>query len=165
MRATGTEIGRADSNILGLAAASAIIAVGVPAVAASASAATAPASSTSFDYDRWGSYYSKWYKHSRAKAKGNVWEHHDGRIHVSGKLYDNNSPWWLCGYVQVKFENEDGDESTYWAKKCGSHGYRSFHFAEDEVDSVQVRVCYWNEHQDKKKYCGRWNYVYEAEEA
>ncbi|GAA1257381.1 hypothetical protein GCM10009677_04730 [Sphaerisporangium rubeum] len=157
---------RSIRNILGLAAASAIIAVGVPAVAASASAATAPASSTSFDFDdHWGSYYSKWWNHSsRAKAKGQVWEDHDGDIHVSGKLYDKSTPWWLCGYVQVKFENEDGDESTYWAKKCGSSGYRSFHFSESDVDSAQVRVCYWNEHQDKKQYCGRWNYVFEADE-
>ncbi|MEO3814379.1 hypothetical protein ABGB17_35735 [Sphaerisporangium sp. B11E5] len=156
---------RSIRNILGLAAASAIIAVGVPAVASSASAATAPASAGSFEFeDDWGYYYSKWYDHSRAKAKGHVWEGHDGRIHVSGKVYDKFSPWWLCGYAQVKFENEDGDESTYWAKKCGSSGYRSFHFAEHDVDSVQVRVCYWNEHQDKKKYCGRWDYVFEADE-
>lgn len=156
---------RSIRNILGLAAASAIIAVGVPAVAASASAATAPASSTSFDFDDdWGSYYSKWWNHSRAKAKGQVWEDHDGDIHVSGKLYDKNTPWWLCGYVQVKFENEDGDESNYWARKCGSSGYRSFHFSESDVDSAQVRVCYWNDHKDKKQYCGRWNYVFEADE-
>jgi hypothetical protein len=159
---------RSIRNILGLAAASAVIAVGVPAFASSAGASTAPASATAsgYEYDEyWGSYYSKYYDDSRAKAKGHVWEDNHGRIHVSGKVYDKHTPWWLCGYVQVKFENEDGDESNYWAKKCGSNGYRSFHFYEKEVDSVQVRVCYWNEHQDKKKYCGRWNYVYEADEA
>ncbi|MFC6085194.1 hypothetical protein [Sphaerisporangium aureirubrum] len=157
---------RSIRNILGLAAASAVIAVGLPAFASSAGAATAPASSTSYDFeDDWGYYYSKYYDHdSRAKAKGQVWEDDHGKIHVSGKVYDKHSPWWLCGYVQVKFENEDGDESTYWARKCGSNGYRAFHFYEDEVDSVQVRVCYWNDHQDKKKYCGRWNYIYEADE-
>ncbi|WP_248959863.1 hypothetical protein [Sphaerisporangium perillae] len=157
---------RSIRNILGLAAASAVIAVGVPAIASSASAATATktASASSYDYDDyWGYYYSKYYDGSRAKAKGHVWEDEDGRFHVEGKLYDKYSPGWLCGYVQVKFENEDGDDSTYWAKKCGSSGYRSFHFAEEDVDNIQVRVCYYDNHHGTKKYCGRWNYVYETD--
>ncbi|GII81452.1 hypothetical protein Sru01_64340 [Sphaerisporangium rufum] len=158
---------RSIRTALGLAAASTVIAVGAPAVAASAATAatttTASATAASFDRDFWGPYYSKYFHGSRAKAKGSVYEDHHGNIHVEGKVYDKGSPWWLCGYVQVKFENEDGDESTYWAKKCGSSGYRYFHYYQDEVDSIQTRVCYWDNHQAKKKYCGRWNYIYEAD--
>ncbi|MFF5205123.1 hypothetical protein [Streptosporangium sp. NPDC000396] len=151
-------------NILGLAAATAVIAVGAPALTSSASAATLTASSTASDYDDyWGSYYSKYYNDSRARAKGHVWSDDADRIHVDGRLYDKYSPYWLCGYVQVKFENADGDESTYWAKKCGSSGYKYFHFAQQDVDNVQVRVCYWDENQGKKKLCGKWNYIYEID--
>lgn len=162
---------RSIRNMLGLAAASAVIAVGVPAVATSASAATvtkttsASASATSsFDFeDYWGYDYSKWFNGSRAKAKGHVWEDDNSRFHVEGKVYDKGSPGWLCGYVQVKFENSDGDESTYWAKKCGSGGYRYFHFYEDDVDNIQVRVCYYDSNHGKKSYCGRWDYIYESD--
>ncbi|GGL00900.1 hypothetical protein Sme01_40950 [Sphaerisporangium melleum] len=155
---------RSIRNILGLAAASAVIAVGVPALAGSASAATATTTSASADYDDyWGYYYSKYYNGSRAKAKGHVYEDEDGDFHVEGRVYDKNSPGWLCGYVQVKFENEDGDDSTYWAKKCGSSGSRYFHFSEEDVDNIQVRVCYWDNYKHAKKYCGRWNYIYEAD--
>ncbi|MDH2425483.1 hypothetical protein [Sphaerisporangium sp. TRM90804] len=160
---------RSLRTTLGLAAVTAVIAVGVPA-AASASAvttpATAPTTASGFGWeDSWGSYYSKYYNGSRAKAKGHVWEDKKGRMHVDGKLYDKHSPWWLCGYTQVKFEDEDGEESTYFAKKCGSHGARYFHFYEHDVDSIQVRVCYYNDKFDKKKSCGRWNYIYETEES
>ncbi|GAA3789313.1 hypothetical protein GCM10022226_05010 [Sphaerisporangium flaviroseum] len=157
---------RSIRTMLGIAAASAILAVGVPAVASSASAATTTktATASSYDYDEyWGYYYSKYYDGSRAKAKGHVYEDDHGRFHVEGKLYDKYSPGWLCGYVQVKFENEDGDDSTYWAKKCGSSGYRYFHFYENHVDNIQVRTCYWSKHHESKKYCGRWNYIYEAD--
>ncbi|MGV9532376.1 hypothetical protein ACWDR9_01760 [Streptosporangium sandarakinum] len=161
-------------TLLGLATATALLAV-TPALASPASAATlaagtAAASTTatttaSHDYDdSWGPYYSKYFGHSRAMAaRGQVWTDHSDRVHVEGRLYDRYSPSWLCGYVQVKFENSDGDESAYWAKKCGSSGYRSFHFASDDVDSAQVRVCYWNQNEGRTKMCGRWNYVYEAD--
>jgi hypothetical protein len=163
---------RSIRNALGLAAASAVLAVGVPAFASSASAATATttttktaahASTDTFE-DYWGYDYSKWHNGSRAKAKGHVYEDEDGDFHVEGKLYDKFSPGYLCGYVQVKFENSDGDESTYWARKCGSSGYRYFHFSSSDVDNIQVRVCYWNNHTHSKKYCGRWDYIYEADE-
>ncbi|WP_405142969.1 hypothetical protein OG589_36655 [Sphaerisporangium sp. NBC_01403] len=158
---------RSIRNMLGLAAASAVLVVGIPAMASSASAATttkaASASSLDFD-DFWGYDYSKYFHGSRAKAKGHVYEDNDGSFHVEGKLYDKNSPNWLCGYVQVKFENSDGDDSTYWAKKCGSSGYRYFHFYEDDVDNIQVRVCYYDNSHGTKKYCGRWDYIYEADE-
>ncbi|MET8142625.1 hypothetical protein ABZU32_20145 [Sphaerisporangium sp. NPDC005288] len=157
---------RSIRNVLGLAAASAVIAVGLPALATSASAATATktASASSYDFDDdWGYYYSKYFNGSRAKARGTVYEDEDGDFHVEGRLYDKSSPGWLCGYVQVKFENEDGDDSTYWAKKCGSSGSRYFHFSSDDVDNISVRVCYWDNHHAAKKYCGRWNYVYESD--
>ncbi len=155
---------RTVRSLLGLAAATAVLAVGVPALTSSASAATATASSASSGYDDyWGPYYSKYYDDSRAKASGHAWSDGSGRIHVQGRLYDKYSPQWLCGYVQVKFENEDGDESYYWAKQCGSNGYRSFHFWEQDTDNVQVRVCYWDNSQAKRKYCGKWDYVYEAD--
>ncbi|WP_326826527.1 hypothetical protein [Streptosporangium sp. NBC_01756] len=155
---------RTISTLLGLAAATAVIAAGAPVLATSASAATVTASTTASDYDDyWGYDYSKYYDGSRAKAKGRVWSDGSDRIHVQGKLYDKYSPSRLCGYAQVKFENEDGDETYYWARKCGSSGYGSFHFANHDVDNVQVRVCYWDNHQDKRKYCGKWDYIYEAD--
>ncbi|MGW4426449.1 hypothetical protein [Streptosporangium sp. NPDC004631] len=152
-------------NLLGLAAATAVLTVGVPALVSPASAAaTTGASSVTDDYDEyWGPNYSKYYDDSRAKAKGHVWSDNSDKVHVEGKLYDKYSPQWLCGYVQVKFENADGDESYYWAKKCGSSGYQSFHYSRYDVDNVQVRVCYWDNHQAKRKYCGKWDYIYEAE--
>ncbi|MGV9774781.1 hypothetical protein [Streptosporangium sp. NPDC003464] len=156
---------RTTRTLMGLAAATAVIAAGVPALATSASAATLTASTTATsDYDDyWGYDYSKYYDDSRAKAKGRVWTDGFDRVHVRGKLYDKYSPSWLCGYAQVKFENEDGDESYYWSKKCGSSGYQNFHFWKDDVDNVQVRVCYWDNNQAKKKLCGRWDYVYEVD--
>ncbi|PZG50380.1 hypothetical protein C1I98_10585 [Spongiactinospora gelatinilytica] len=157
---------RTTRNLLGLAAVTATaLAIALPASAASASA-TAPAAATiAADFeDSWGYDYSKWYDGSRAKARGDVWADEDGRVRVSGRLYDKNSPWYLCGYAQVKFENEDGDEWTRSVKKCGSSGYRSFHYSGHEVDTVQVRVCYWHSEQEKKKYCGRWDYIFEADE-
>ncbi|MFC4588106.1 hypothetical protein [Sphaerisporangium corydalis] len=159
---------RTIRTTLGLAAATAVLAIGLPAAASSASAATVTktATASSFDFDdSWGYYYSKYWNGSRAKARGDVYEdeHHDGRFHVEGKLYDKNTPNWLCGYVQVKFEDEDGDDSTYWAKKCGSNGYRYFHFYENDVDSIQVRTCYYDNHHASKKSCGRWNYIYESD--
>jgi hypothetical protein len=165
---------RTIRNLLGLTAATAVIAVGVPALTSSASAtsfasATSAAtltagSAASSDYDEyWGSYYSKYFNGSRAKARGHVWSDDSDRIHVQGKLYDKSSPSWLCGYAQVKFENEDGDENTRWARKCGSGGYQSFHFSAHDVDNVQVRVCYWDNHNAKKKSCGKWYYIYEVD--
>src|SRR4051812_31072315 len=129
---------RTIRNLLGLTAATAVIAVGAPALTSSASAATltasAGASSASSDYDEyWGSYYSKYFDGSRARANGHVWSDDSDKVHVQGKLYDKYSPSWLCGYAQVKFENEDGDENTYWSKKCGASGYQSFHFSAHDV--------------------------------
>ncbi|MFF0308801.1 hypothetical protein ACFYSC_15320 [Streptosporangium sp. NPDC004379] len=162
-------------TLLGLAAAAAVLAA-TPALASPASAATLASGTAAattatavtapgHDYDdRWGPYYSKYFGHSRAMAaRGGVWTDDSDRVHVEGRLYDRYSPSWLCGYVQVKFEDTDGDESTYWAKKCGSSGYRSFHFASEDVDSAQVRVCYWHQGEGRTKMCGRWNYVYEAD--
>ncbi|MEV8638313.1 hypothetical protein AB0395_42340 [Streptosporangium sp. NPDC051023] len=154
---------RTIRSLLGLAAATAVLTVGVPALTSSASAATTTTTASSFDNDYWGPYYSRYFDDSRAKATGRVWDEDSGRVHVQGKLYDKNTPQWLCGYVQVKFENSDGDESYYWARQCGSNGYRSFHFAEDDVDNAQVRVCYWDNHQAKRISCGKWNYVFEAD--
>ncbi|MEV7010109.1 hypothetical protein [Streptosporangium sp. NPDC051022] len=157
---------RTIRSLMGLAAATAVIAVGVPALTSSASAATFTAgkAASAYDVDYWGPYYSRYFDGSRAKATGRVWDDNSDRVHVQGKLYDKNSPQWLCGYVQVKFENLDGDETYYWAKQCGSSGYRSFHFAEDDVDNVQVRVCYWDNSQAKRKYCGNWDYIYQSDD-
>lgn len=157
---------RSIRNTLGLAAASAALVVGIPALATSAGATAKTATTASYDHDydeNFGWHYSKWYDGSRAKAKGHVYDDGD-YFHVEGKLYDKYSPSWLCGYVQVKFENADGDESNYWAKKCGSSGYKNFHFQEDDVDNIQLRVCYYDQHHSAKKYCGRWDYIYETDE-
>ncbi|MER5317915.1 hypothetical protein [Streptosporangium roseum] len=155
---------RTTRTLLGLAAATAVIAAGAPVLATSASAATVTASTTAAsDYDYWGYDYSKYYDDSRAKAKGRTWVDRFDRVHIEGRLYDKYSPSWLCGYVQVKFENADGDETYYWAKKCGSSGYQPFHFRQDDVDNVQVRVCYWDNNQAKRKLCGKWDYVYEVD--
>ncbi|MER7210813.1 hypothetical protein [Streptosporangium sp. NPDC000239] len=155
---------RTIRSLLGVAAATAVLAVGVPALTSSASAATTgTATAGALDVDFWGSYYSKYRNGSRAKANGQVWD--DGsEVHVQGRLYDKNSPWRLCGYVQVKFENADGDESYDWARQCVSSGYRSFHFSEEDVDNVQVRVCYWERPGAQRVSCGRWNYIYEADD-
>ncbi|WP_214411476.1 hypothetical protein [Sphaerisporangium fuscum] len=154
---------RSVRTLLGIAAVTAAASTALT-VSAPAFASTAKTShKVSLEGDYWGYDYSKYYDGSRAKARGQVWEDGSGRIHVDGKLYDKYSPNWLCGYVQVKFENADGDESTYWAKKCGSSGYRYFHFSEDDVDNVQVRTCYWDNYHGVKKYCGRWDYIYEAD--
>ncbi|GII84853.1 hypothetical protein Ssi03_28430 [Sphaerisporangium siamense] len=157
---------RSIRTILGLAAATTVLAVGAPALATSASAATTKAGASVLDdfEDSWGYDYSKYFHGSRAKARGDVWIDRADRLHVSGRLYDKDSPRWLCGYVQVKFENTDGDESVDSAIKCGSNGYRTFHFWERDVDNAQVRVCYWDDSRDKKVYCGRWDYVYEADQ-
>ncbi|GAA5081834.1 hypothetical protein HNP84_000079 [Thermocatellispora tengchongensis] len=159
---------RTTRTLLGIAAVSATaFALALPATAANAAtpaAASATATASGYDYDEyWGPSYSKWAHDSRAKAHGRVWSHGD-KVHVEGKLYDKHSPWWLCGYVQIKFEDEHGDEKTYWAKKCGSNGYKYFHAWEHDVETVQARVCYWNEKFHAKKYCGKWEYIYEADE-
>ncbi|WP_326646156.1 hypothetical protein OG884_16025 [Streptosporangium sp. NBC_01755] len=156
---------RSISKLLGLAAATAVIVIGVPALATPASAATltaGPAASSDYD-ESWGSYYSKYYDDSRASAKGRVWTDDDDRVHLQGRVYDRYSPNRLCGYVQFKFENHDGDENYYWARKCGSQGYTPFHFSEEEVDNLQVRVCYWDRSDAKKTLCGRWRYIYEVD--
>lgn len=155
---------RSISRILGLAAATAVIAIGVPALATPASAATAaPTASNSYDEESWGYYYSKYYDDSRAGARGSVWVDDDDRLHVRGRLYDKYSPNWLCGYAQFKFETHDGDENYSWARKCGTSGYQNFHYVADEIDNLQVRVCYWDKHDAKKTLCGKWRYIYEVE--
>ncbi|GAA3081391.1 hypothetical protein [Streptosporangium carneum] len=156
---------RTFRSLLGLAAATAVLAVGVPGLTSSASAATATASSvsSSADYDEWSTHYSKYYDGSRAKARVHVWDDEPGEVHIQGKLYDKYSPKWLCGYVQIKFENENGDESYKDYKQCGSNGYRAFHLQRYDIDNVQVRTCYWDAHHNARKYCGRWDYVYEVD--
>lgn len=155
---------RSISTSLGLAAATAVLAIGLPALATPASAATLTTAPSAGDYDEfWGSYYSKYYDDSRASAKGRIWTEDDDSVHVQGKVYDRYSPSRLCGYVQFKLENYDGDESYYWARKCGSQGYQSFHFFQEEIDNVQVRTCYWDKHHAKKTLCGKWRYIYEAD--
>ncbi|GHH65911.1 hypothetical protein GCM10017673_10770 [Streptosporangium violaceochromogenes] len=154
---------RTTRSLLGVAAATAVLAIGVPALTSSASATTATASAAAAFDESWGPYYSKYYNGSRAKARGEVSTDNSDRVHVEGRLYDKYSPPWLCGYAQVKFENEDGDEYYYSAKKCGSNGYRPFHFVRHDVDSVQVRVCYWDNGHGKRKLCGPWDYVYQAD--
>jgi hypothetical protein len=159
---------RSVRNLLGLAAASAVIAIGLPAaVASSANAATATktaSASSSYDYNEyWGPYYSKWYHDYRAKARGSAYEDGDGQIHVSGKLWDKGSPKWLCGYIEVKFENSDGDEKYFTDYKCGSNGYKGFDYYWDDVDTASVRVSYWDYYHHKRVYAGKWNYVYESD--
>ncbi|WP_433369745.1 hypothetical protein [Streptosporangium sp. CA-115845] len=156
---------RSISKLLGLAAATAVIAIGVPALASPASAATTTAGpAASSDYDEfWGSYYSKYYDDSRASAKGRVWTEDDDSVHVQGRVYDRYSPGWLCGYVQFKVEDHEGEESYYWARKCGSQGYTPFHFVREEVENLQVRVCYWDKHDAKRTLCGKWRYIYEVD--
>lgn len=155
---------RSISKLLGLAAATAVIAIGVPALATPASATTAaPAAASSYDEEPWGYYYSKYYDDSRARARGTVSLDEDDRLHVQGRLYDKYSPNRLCGYAQFKFENHDGDENYTWARKCGTSGYQKFHYVADEVDNLQVRVCYWDKHAAKKTLCGKWRYIYEIE--
>ncbi|MEU8385936.1 hypothetical protein [Streptosporangium sp. NPDC048865] len=157
---------RSISRILGLAAATAVVAIGVPTLAAPASAAAptaAPAASSGYDEESWGYYYSKYYDDSRAGARGSVWVDDDDRLHIQGRLYDKYSPSRLCGYAQFKFETHDGDENYSWARKCGTSGYQRFHYVADEIDNLQVRVCYWDRHHAKKTLCGKWRYIYEVE--
>jgi hypothetical protein len=148
-------------NLLGLAAATAVIAVAVPATAspAGASAAAKPLAS-SVDY--WGPYYSSYYNDSRVKVKGAVYLDEYDRVNVSGKLYDKGTPSYMCGYLQVKFGLLHGGGHVYTVKHCGT-GYTPFRYWEYEAETVQVRACYWNEGQETKTLCGRWNQAYPAD--
>jgi hypothetical protein len=163
---------RSVRHLLGFAATAAVIAIGLPAAAASANAATltttaassASSATTANDFDEyWGPYYSKWYNGSQAKARGHAYDDGDGNIHVTGKLYDKHSPKWLCAYIEVKFENSDGDDRYFHDYKCGDHGYKSFDYYWDDVDNASVRVSYYDYYHHQRKYAGKWYYVYESD--
>jgi hypothetical protein len=148
------------------------------AAAATALAATLPAAAsattTTPDYHSdWGSYYSKNYL---AKSKGHIsvdWNHHgdSNTTEVSGRLYDLDPRKYrhggLCGYVkfQVNYlDDHHGEwEQVYSKRYCGYPGYKSFHFQEDDVRSVRVKVCQTDKHGNYTTKCSKWNYLYSYE--
>jgi hypothetical protein len=163
---------RSMRNLLGLAAAGAIATAGLTTLTTAANAATVQTAATSassagyahdFD-DSWGRYYSRSYHGSRAMARGDVFDDEDGDLHVTGRLYDRGFSNRLCAYVEVRFEDSDGDERHFTAVKCGSHGYRSFHFRWHDVESARVRVSYWDRYDHHRVKTGQWHYVYESED-
>jgi hypothetical protein len=52
---------------------------------------------------------------------------------------------------------------TRTATRTSAGPESSFHFSAHDVDNVQVRVCYWDNHNAKKKSCGKWYYIYEVD--
>ncbi|MFI6483898.1 hypothetical protein ACIBH1_38645 [Nonomuraea sp. NPDC050663] len=153
--------------VIGLVAAAAATAMAAS-VPAAASATTVPS-----DYHSdWGYYYAK---HYLAKAKGHIsvdwYDHHSNTTEVSGKLYDLDprkySQGGKCAYVkfQVNYLGDDHHEweQVYSKKYCGYPGYKSFHFEEDDVRSVRVKVCQTDKHGNYFTKCSKWNYLYDYE--
>ncbi|GLW11178.1 hypothetical protein Misp01_63060 [Microtetraspora sp. NBRC 13810] len=149
----------ATSLALVLPATTAATAATTTAVTAQTSAAVTAQTSAA---DRLLSSSRWWNGDSRAQTAGRVWNTGD-RVYVEGRVQDKNSPTWLCGYTQVRFEEEDGDEKGYWARKCGSDGSNYFRFSRYDVQDVRVRTCYWDTRYDTTRLCGRWDYVYEGD--
>ncbi|GAT66038.1 hypothetical protein PS9374_01682 [Planomonospora sphaerica] len=167
---------RLTTGLLATAAATAAFALAVPAAAQAAApaAASAAAGSSGYDYDDyWGSYYS-----GNHKAKANGWIGVDwnrrqtsNEVHLRGKVYDLDHRTYRqggkCALVRVQAHRFD-DHHGYWAEResyrhCGAGGYKRFHFAADDVDSVRVQVCQIGLHSSHPTRCGDWEYLYTAE--
>ncbi|MEU7888880.1 hypothetical protein [Microbispora bryophytorum] len=170
------------SITLGLAAATAVAALGLPALATAASAAPASAASAAsaphhddWDYDGWWGTY--WSSNHLAKAKGYVdvnYDHEESnRVHVTGKLYDNDhrtySHGGKCAYIKFRVSSWDDDEDD-WAssvksyKYCGAGGYKQINFWRYDVAQVQAKVCQIGLHSNYPVNCGSWRDVYNAYE-
>ncbi|GAA3153100.1 hypothetical protein GCM10010466_50110 [Planomonospora alba] len=163
---------RSIRRLLGLTAACGALAAGGAAALTAAAEATAPAAAAAAGFradppERWGPVYSRYHEGSRAYAVGRylVDEEHGDRFVVDARLYDKGSPSWLCAHLEVKFEGDDLDRS-YWARKCGSAGFARFSRAVTGfgVTHVSARVCYWDDETERKKYCGKWVYLYSGGE-
>ncbi|MEU6407178.1 hypothetical protein [Microbispora sp. NPDC046933] len=160
---------RSIRHLLGLAAASAVIACGLPALASTAHAATtttttATTTARSDDLSAdWGPVYSAYYGNGRAMARGRVWDNEDdGSFNFEARLYDRNSPARLCAYLQMRLD-VDGVKDLHTAKKCGPVGYAPYRMGvweEDIPDSIAVRVCYLDTVTRTVKLCGKWSYAY-----
>ncbi|WP_182898837.1 hypothetical protein [Microbispora sp. H10830] len=147
---------RSIRHLLGLAAASAIVACGLPAFTSTAHAAD----DLSAD---WGPVYSDYYGNGRAMARGRVWDNEDNdSFNFEARLYDRNSPARLCGYLHMRIDT-DGELWEPTIKKCGPAGFTPFTikaWEEDIPDSIRVRVCYWDTGTRTVTSCGKWRYAY-----
>ncbi|MEU5864678.1 hypothetical protein ABZ815_26170 [Nonomuraea sp. NPDC047529] len=158
------------TGILAIAATSAV-ALSLPS-AASATTATAATAADFDDYsDYWGPVYAKQHL---AKAQGHVdvaWDEEDSNeVQVTGRLYDLDDRDYdeggKCAYVKFQAEDSDGDWSTVYTRKyCGSPGYKKFHFEENDVFTLRVKVCQVPEQGTFATKCGSWRELYSAEDA
>jgi hypothetical protein len=152
------------------------IATGILAIAATSAVAlslpsAASASTADFDdySEYWGPVFSKYHL---AKAQGHVdveWDEDDSNeVHVSGRLYDLDNRDYdeggKCAYVKFQAADSDDDWSTVYTKKyCGFPGYKKFHFEENDVYSLRVKVCQVGPTGTYATKCGSWRYIYTAE--
>ncbi|WP_084958769.1 hypothetical protein [Thermoactinospora rubra] len=151
------------------AAAASTLAASLPAAASAATAA-----SPTYDYqDWWGPYFSKYHL---AKAEGKIkvnWHEYgeENSVHVYGKLWDLDKRTYgeggKCAYVkfQVTYLGEDEyDWDQVYAKKHCNYGtYKKFHFEEDDVAKVRVKVCQFDPYKHYVTKCGKWDYLYSYE--
>jgi hypothetical protein len=150
------------------------IATGALAVAATTALALslpAAASAGAYDYsENWGPVYAK---HGLAKAQGWVgveWDHHgeSNEVHVKGALQDRDPRSYKnggkCAFVKFEASDFDHNWSTVYARKyCGYPAYKKFHFQEQDVYSLRVKVCQISPYGGHAKKCGHWEYLYTAE--
>jgi hypothetical protein len=142
----------------------------IPLAAPAQAAPPGAAQSTSEDV-QWGPVYSAPFQGSRARADGRTWDDEDnGSFNAVARLYDRNSPSWLCGYLQIKMTNPDEwDEPRYHTvKKCGPNGHGRFQIRawEEEVpETITIRVCYWDQRTGRPTRCGAWRLLHSSEPA
>ena len=154
-------------QLLAATGACAIITVGGLTVASPAHAATPAVSASTSDYpaSTWGPYYSPYASGGRAKTSGRVWtDAENGSFHFQARIYDQNTSTRMCGYLQVKYLNTEGNQpEPDSAQKCGSYGYGHVDFRgwdEDVPDTYLVQVCQWDNKLGVKKNCGKWKYAF-----
>ncbi|MET8335803.1 hypothetical protein [Streptosporangium canum] len=168
---------RLTTALLATAVTAGALALALPASANAATQATTAATATTagtsgYDYDDyWGPYLSS---NHRAKATGWIgveWDRHQrsNEVHVRGKLYDLDHRTYRqggkCGYVkfQVNRFGDDGWSGSKAYKYCGAGGAKQFHFAEEDVRSVRVKVCQIDLRGSYPTRCGGWEYLYTIE--
>ncbi|MEU7003311.1 hypothetical protein [Nonomuraea sp. NPDC046570] len=150
-------------------AATGALALSLPAAAQAATAASS-APTSSADY---ASYWSATGKYGLAKAQGWIGVEgeydHDNTVHVKGRLYDLDNRSYKqggqCAYVKFQAGDDEYDWNTVYVKKyCGYPGYKAFHFSEDDVYAMRVKVCQWNPFDHYTTKCGKWTYLYDEGE-
>lgn len=104
--------------------------------------------------DDWGNFYSGAYKTVKNYAKGHV-EVDKGDLSLDGRLYDKVKKYCAIAIVKVTTNSADEQEFTH----CGN-GYGKIEIDDSGVKAVDIKVCVYDEPNDRTFKCGKWKSIY-----